>query len=152
MLPLMQNWQMPVRQHAAPRTGDATRGFLSMRRFCPATLHILQHKAMHTTKQINVPSKSGLARSTQMQSTGTPISRSRLEAPRARFGYQLCCSWCKKLALAHSTPSPPPKKKMRSAVVNGVLGVPSPFFPGILLFRTPSKTQGKQPVFETNDG
>ena len=30
--------------------------------------------------------------------------------------------------------------------------VPSPFFPGILLFRKPSKTQGKQPVFEKNDG
>ena len=33
-----------------------------------------------------------------------------------------------------------------------VLGVPSPFFPGILLFRKPSKTQGKQLVVEKNDG
>ena len=27
-----------------------------------------------------------------------------------------------------------------------------PFLPGILLFRKPSKTQGKHPVFEKNDG
>ena len=33
-----------------------------------------------------------------------------------------------------------------------VLGVPSPFVPGILLFRKPSKPKGKQPVFEKNDG
>ena len=33
-----------------------------------------------------------------------------------------------------------------------IVGVPSPFFPGILLFRKPSQTQGKQPVFEKNDG
>ena len=33
-----------------------------------------------------------------------------------------------------------------------LLGVPSPFFPGILLFRKPSKTSGKQLVFEKNDG
>ena len=32
------------------------------------------------------------------------------------------------------------------------LGVPSPFVPGILLFGKPSKTQGKQAVFEKNDG
>ena len=32
------------------------------------------------------------------------------------------------------------------------LGVPSPFFPGILLFRKPSKAWGKPPVFEENDG
>ena len=32
------------------------------------------------------------------------------------------------------------------------LGVPSPFFPGILLFRKPSQTQGKLSVFEKNDG
>ena len=33
-----------------------------------------------------------------------------------------------------------------------LLGVPSPFFPGILPFRKPSTTQGKQPVFGKNDG
>ena len=32
------------------------------------------------------------------------------------------------------------------------LGVPSPFFPGILLFRKQSTTRGKQPVFEKIDG
>ena len=32
------------------------------------------------------------------------------------------------------------------------LGVPSPFFAGILLFRKPSKSLGKLPVFEKNDG
>ena len=32
------------------------------------------------------------------------------------------------------------------------LGGTSPFFPGILLSRKPSELQGKQPVFEKNDG
>ena len=32
-----------------------------------------------------------------------------------------------------------------------LLGVPSPFFPGILGFSKSSKTQGKQPVIEKND-
>ena len=31
------------------------------------------------------------------------------------------------------------------------LGVPPPFFPGILLSRKPPETQGKRPVFEKND-
>ena len=33
-----------------------------------------------------------------------------------------------------------------------VLGDTSPFFPGILLFRKPSEPQGKQLVFEKNNG
>ena len=33
-----------------------------------------------------------------------------------------------------------------------ILGVPSPFFPGILLSRKPPKTKGKLLVFEKNDG
>ena len=34
----------------------------------------------------------------------------------------------------------------------GFLGVASPFFPGILLFRKPSKNQDKHPVFGQSDG
>ena len=40
--------------------------------------------------------------------------------------------------------------RREKATIN--LEVPFPFFPGILLFRKPSNTQGKQPVFENNDG
>ena len=35
---------------------------------------------------------------------------------------------------------------------NPILGVPSPFFPGILLSRKPPETQGKRLVLEKIDG
>ena len=38
--------------------------------------------------------------------------------------------------------------RLCSCSINFVLGVPSPFFPGILLLRNPSKTQGTQPVLK----
>ena len=38
------------------------------------------------------------------------------------------------------------------SVIRTILGVTSPFFPGILLFRKPSNIQGRQLVFEKNDG
>ena len=44
------------------------------------------------------------------------------------------------------------KKKHQEATQGKTLGVPSPFFPGILLSRKPPDTQGKWPVLEKKHG
>ena len=45
-----------------------------------------------------------------------------------------------------------PPKGFDGIVLLVFLGVPSPFFRGILLSSKPPKTQGKRPVFGKNDG
>ena len=55
-------------------------------------------------------------------------------------------------AIPFRAPCPTPEPWLAPNQHAICLGVTFPFFPGILLLRKPSKTQGKRPVFEKNDG